>query len=303
MHIKGDSRDLPSIILGCMRIHEKSDAENAALIQSAIEQGINFFDHADIYGRGESERIFARVAKTLGLKRENLILQSKSAIKPGIAFDCSKEYIIESVEHILHRLNTDYLDYYLLHRPDALMDAAEVAEAFDRLRSQGKVKHFGVSNQNTHQMQLLNHITDHQIVVNQLQLSIAHCPIIDTGLNVNMNNHEACDRDGGILPYCQKKNIALQAWSPFQYGFFEGVFLGNAKFAELNLRLEQMSEYYQAPVEAIATAWLLRLPVAMQVIVGTTNPERLTRIAQAARIRLSREDWYALYLAAGKKLP
>ncbi len=293
---------IPEIGMGCMRIVELENADAVkGWVDTALEYGINFFDHADIYGKGRCEELFGQVL-TPSL-REKIILQSKCSIRPGIAFDFSKEHILNSVDGILKRLNTEYLDILLLHRPDALMEPEEVADAFRILKESGKVRHFGVSNQTPMQMELLSKYCDEPLLINQLQLSIAHCPMINSGINANMYNDSGINRDGGVLEYCRLKDITIQAWSPFQYGMFEGIFLGNEKFAELNKVIDNLAEKYNVTNSAIAVAWILRHPAGIQTIVGTTNKDRIAQISKASEIRLTREEWYALYMAAGNKLP
>lgn len=293
---------IPEIGMGCMRIVELENADAVkGWVDTALEHGINFFDHADIYGKGRCEELFGQVL-TPSL-REKIILQSKCSIRPGIAFDFSKEHILNSVDGILKRLNTEYLDILLLHRPDTLMEPEEVADAFRILKDNGKVRHFGVSNQTPMQMELLSKYCDEPLLINQLQLSIAHCPMINSGINANMYNDSGINRDGGVLEYCRLKDITIQAWSPFQYGMFEGIFLGNEKFAELNKVIDNLAEKYNVTNSAIAVAWILRHPAGIQTIVGTTNKDRIAQISKASEIRLTREEWYALYMAAGNKLP
>lgn len=294
---------VPEIGLGCMRIPKLESAAAERLIRTAMELGINFFDHADVYGRGEAETVFAKATGMNTGIRERMILQTKCAIRPGCCYDFSKEYILQSVEGSLKRLNTDYVDILLLHRPDALMEPEEVAEAFRILNESGKVRYFGVSNHNPYQIELLNKYCENRILINQLQLSIASCGMIDAGMNVNMQNDTGINRDGGVLDYCRLYDITIQAWSPFQYGFFEGVFLGSEKFPELNRVLNELAEKYNVTNSAIAIAWILRHPAKIQPIVGTTSSERLQELCKASDITLTREEWYALYLAAGKKLP
>ncbi len=290
------------ISLGCMRMGGLSVSEADRVIQTALDEGIDFFDHADIYGGGSAEEKFAETLSGHPGVREKIILQSKCGIRNG-QYDFSKEHILSSVEGILKRLRTDYLDALLLHRPDTLMEPEEVAEAFDILHNSGKVRHFGVSNQNPMQMELLGRYLNQKIIANQLQLSITNTGMIDAGLNVNMRNEATINRDGGVLEYCRLKDITIQPWSPFQYGFFSGVFLGNEKFPELNAKINEMSKKYGAPNSAIAIAWILRHPAKMQPIIGTMNPQRIKDICKASSIELSRADWYDIYLSAGNKLP
>lgn len=299
----GSGIQASEIGLGCMRITGLNKGEAKRLIDEAMDSGINFFDHADIYAGGEAESFFAEVAGMNPSLREKMIIQSKCAIRPGLCYDFSKEHILASVDKSLKRLQTDYLDVLLLHRPDALADPEEVAEAFAQLRRTGKVRYFGVSNHNPYQIELLNRYCNNEIVVNQLQLSITECGMIDAGINVNMKNEPSINRDGSVLDYCRLKNIRVQAWSPFQYGFFEGVFLDNEKFPELNQKIDEIAGKYGVTNSAVAVAWILRHPAKIQTIVGTTNVNRLKDICRAADISLTREEWYEIYLASGKTLP
>lgn len=293
---------VPAIGLGCMRMADKSVKEANQVIENALELGINLFDHADIYGAGKSEEVFAEAIGMNPTVREKMIIQSKASIRPGM-FDYSKEYILESVDEILQRLKTDYLDVFLLHRPDALMEPEEVAEAFSTLKTSGKVREFGVSNHNSSQLALLQQSVGESLIVNQLQFSLMHSLIIDPGLRVNMTDSKATVRDGAVLDYCRLHEITIQAWSPFMYGNWEGLFIDDARFPELNERLAELANKYNVEKSAIAIAWILRHPAKIQPIVGTMTPSRLTAIAKAAEIKLTREEWYELYLAAGNELP
>ena len=285
-----------------MRIWELTNPEISTLINTALDGGINFFDHADIYGGGQSEAKFAEALDLTPQLREKMILQSKCGIRKG-AFDFSKEHILNAVDGILTRLRTDTLDVLLLHRPDALVEPEEVAEAFTILQDSGKVKYFGVSNQNPMQIELLKKFVKQPIIFNQLQFSITNTGMIDAGINVNMEIDPSIDRDGSILDYCRLNDITIQPWSPFQYGFFEGVFLDNDKFPELNQKIDEIAAAHGVTNTAIAIAWILRHPAHMQPVVGTTNPTRVKDICKASDITLSRQDWYEIYRAAGNKLP
>ena len=294
--------DVPVVAVGMMRINTMSKAEVQTLIRTAMDHGANFFDHADIYGKGACEEIFADAVGMDSSVRETMILQSKCGIRQGM-FDFSKKHILASVDGILKRLKTDYLDILLLHRPDALVEPEEVAAAFDQLEQEGKVRHFGVSNQHPRQIELLKKSVRQPLVANQLQLSITNATMITQGFNVNMENDEAVNRDGGVLDYCRLHDITIQPWSPFQFGFFEGVFLDNPKFPELNAKIDEIAAKYGVSNTTIAIAWILRHPAKMQPVTGTTTPERLADCLKAADIHLTREEWYAILLAAGNTLP
>ncbi|WEG12937.1 aldo/keto reductase family oxidoreductase [Pullulanibacillus sp. KACC 23026] len=296
--------EVPVVAVGCMRLNSLEKAQAERFVQKALDLGANFFDHADIYGGGTCEEIFADAIHMSDDVREKIILQSKCGIRPDKGmFDFSKEHILASVDGILKRLKTDYLDILLLHRPDTLVEPEEVAEAFDQLESSGKVRHFGVSNQNPMQINLLKKYVKQPIVANQLQLSITNSTMISQGFNVNMENDSAVNRDGSILDYCRLNDITIQPWSPFQYGFFEGVFLDNDKFPELNQKIDEIAKKYDVSNTTIAIAWLLRHPANMQPVTGTMNEGRLADCVKASEITLTREEWYEIFRAAGNVLP
>lgn len=290
------------IILGCMRIDKMSVEELAKYVDVAMTHGITLFDHADIYGSGYCEELFGEMLSARKGLREKLQIQSKCSIRDGY-YDFSKEHILTSVDGSLKRLRTDFLDLLILHRPDTLMEPEEVAEAFDILQASGKVRNFGVSNFNSMQIELLKSYVKQPLLINQIQFSIMHSGIINSGIQANTLFDGSVDHDGNILEYCRLKNITLQAWSPFQYGFFEGVFIENDKFPELNQVLGRIADDKGVSKSAIAVAWILRHPAKIQTIVGTTNIERLKDICTASNVELSRTEWYEIYRAAGNKLP
>lgn len=297
-----------AVVQGCMRIANLSEEALDRLIKTDLENGVTFFDNADIYGQTACETLFGKVLSKQPELRNKITLQTKLGIirvndELEKAYNLSKEYILKTVDANLKRLQTDHLDYLLLHRPDALVEPEEVAEAFEQLHKQGKVLHFGVSNHNPYQIELLKKYVQQPLEVNQLQLSIAFTGMIDAGLNVNMTVNGAVNRDGGILDYCRLKDLTIQAWSPFQYGFVQGVFLDNPKFPELNKTIDEIAAKYGVSNNAIAVAWILRHPANMQVILGTTNITRATESAKGADLGLTRDEWYDIYRAAGNELP
>ena len=298
----------PNVVLGLMRIAEKSDEEIRTLVRTARDTGIDFFDHADIYG-GTTHRCEERFAEAMQLsasEREQVTIQSKAGIVPdGPYFDYSYEHLVEAVEGSLRALRTDYLDILLLHRPDALVEPEEVARAFDELHAAGKVKHFGVSNHTPRQIELLQKHLDQPIVANQLQLSITHSTFIAQGVAANMQGtDQAIVRDGGgVLDFCRLHDITVQAWSPFQARFFDGVFLGHPEYAELNAVIDRLAAKYDVTPEGIATAWITRHPAQMQVVLGTTTPQRVSDAAGGSEVPLTRAEWYELFRAAGWMVP
>jgi predicted oxidoreductase len=302
LNIPNSNLKASEIVLGCMRIAKMNNPEVASLIHAALDGGINFFDHADVYGGGKSEERFAEALDMKPGLREKMILQTKCGIRSG-SYDFSKEHILEAVDGSLKRLRTDYVDVLLLHRPDALVEPEEVAAAFDLLQNSGKVRNFGVSNQNPMQIELLTKYVKQKIIFNQLQFSITNTGMVNAGINVNMEVDGSIDRDGSILDYCRLKEITIQPWSPFQFGFFGGVFLNNDKYPELNQKIDAIAADRGVTNTAIAIAWILRHPAHMQPIVGTTNPARLRDICKASGVTITRQEWYEIYLAAGNKLP
>ena len=298
--------DVSSIILGMMRIANMSNGEIQQLVGGARDAGVTFIDHADIYG-GAPHRCEARFGEAISLttaEREKLVIQSKVGIRKGF-FDFSAEHILASVDQSLAALKTDYLDVLLLHRPDALVEPEEVAAAFDTLKSAGKVRHFGVSNHTPGQVELLKTAVTQPLIVNQVQLSITHAPLIASGVAANMAGlDQSIDRDNGLLDYSRINGMMLQAWSPFQKGFFDGVFLDDREnFADLNDAIDELAKAYGVTPTGIAVAWITRHPAKIQVVLGTTKPERVVEAAAGSSVSLSREEWYRLFRAAGHTLP
>lgn len=300
-----DDKELSEIVLGMMRIKDKSVKEVEEFVETALSVGINAFDLADIYGRGRCEELLGLVLKNRPDLREKMWIQSKCGIRieEFTYFDFSKDYIIKSVDGILQRLKIDHLDSLLLHRLDALMESDQVAEAFDLLYKQGKVRDFGVSNQNPMMMELLKKDVKQPLAVNQLQLSVAFTPGFESAFHVNMEDSQAAMRDGSIFEYCKLHDVVIQAWSVLQFGYFKGNFVGNEKFQALNQVLDRLAIKYGVTSSTIAISWILRYPAKMQAVVGTTNPKHLREVSQAANFSLTRKEWYEIYLAAGNNLP
>ena len=294
-----------AIALGIMRMAALTPTKAAEALEAALESEINFIDSADMYGDGKSELVFAAAMKEAGISRDKFFIQSKGGIVTGDEkrYDFSKQHLLDSVDGILERMEIDYLDSYLLHRPDPLMEPEEIAEAFDILQASGKVRHFGVSNFNPEQFKLLQSHVDQKLLINQLQFSIMHTGMIDYGMHTNMTDTRSFDHDGGVLEFSRRKGVTIQAWSPFQYGFFEGVFVDNDKFPELNALLDKLAKKYNTNKNAIATAWILRHPANMQLILGTMNPMRIKESAAGGDVTLTKQEWYDVYFAAGNDLP
>lgn len=306
--LPGTDLQVPAIVTGVMRIQDLDDVQVRALYDASREAGINFFDHADIYGSAPAhgcEKRFAEALQLSSAERDDIVLQTKAGIvKDGPYFDFSYEHLIQAVNGSLAALNTDYIDILLLHRPDVLVEPEDVAKAFDELHGAGKVRHFGVSNLHPGQIELLKRYVSQPLIVNQLQLSITHAPLLAQGAAINMADlDQSIDRNLGVLDYCRLHDITIQAWSPFQARFFDGPFLGNPNYAELNAVIDRLAGVYGVKPEAIATAWITRHPANMQVVLGTTRPERVKAAAAGADVVLTRPEWYELFRAAGHVVP
>lgn len=308
IHIPNTDLDVSRIAMGCMRISDKSVDEVEELIRTALDEGINFFDHADIYGKGKSETVFGEVLKRHPEWRSKMIIQSKCGIVQANAttrrsFNSSREYILDSVTKILNRLNTDYLDILLIHRIDALADPKEIAETFDELQAKGLVHYFGVSNYTPSSMELLKKYMHQPLVVDQLQLSIVHSLIIDSEYFSDMRGDDAIVRDTGLLDYCRLNDISIQAWSPLQASWEEGSFIDHPGYPKLNAMLQEIADKYHVTKSAVATAWILRHPAQIMAVAGTANPEHLREMCRADGFELTRQEWYDIYMAEEKPLP
>ena len=305
INIESGPQNSSVIIQGCMRMPDLSKESAAEVIRTAYDCGINFFDHATCYGNGEAETRFAEAFPLTGIKREDIIIQSKCGLCfDRNEFDWTKENILSSVDDSLRRLKIDYLDTLLLHRPDVLFDPDEVAEAFELLENKGKVRFFGVSNLMPMQIELLKKSVMQPLVINQVQLSLEQSQLIDQALYMNNKATDfSINRDGSVLDYCRLKDITIQAWSPLQFGMFGGTFIDNPDFPELNKVLDEIAEREGVTKSAVAIAWILRHPAKMQAIIGTMNPMHIKETCEAVKVNLSHHDWYALYLASGKYLP
>ncbi|WP_334329374.1 aldo/keto reductase [Companilactobacillus sp. HBUAS59699] len=302
-YIGETSWEASAVALGIMRMNALTPDQAAKSIDTAFDNGINFIDAADIYGDGDSEKIFGEAMKKTSVKRDDLYIQSKGGIVSGNRYDFSKQHLLDAVDGSLERLGVDYLDSFLLHRPDPLMEPEEIAEAFDELQKSGKVRHFGVSNFNPQQYLMVQEAVDQRLIINQLQFSIMHTGMVDFGMHTNMADTRSINHDGGILEFSRRMGVTIQAWSPFQYGMFQGVFIDNDKFPELNKKLQELADKYGVSKNGIATAWILRHPANMQVVIGTMNPEHIADSAKGADVDLTKQEWYDVYFAAGNDLP
>lgn len=303
-----------AVALGIMRMVRLNTTDATTVLENVVGNGVNFIDSADIYGVGRSEETFGEALKRSGINRNDLIIQSKGGIilDPnksegetvfGQRYDFSKSHLIEAVDGILKRMQIDYLDFFLLHRPDALMEPDQIAAAFDELQAAGKVRHFGVSNFNPMQVELVQSAVSQRLMINQLQFGVMHSGPVDFGLHTNMSDAGSVNHDGEILDYSRLHKITIQAWSPYQYGMFEGPFIDNPKFPELNAKLQELADAKGVTKNAIATAWILRHPANMQVILGSMNVQHLQESIAGADVALTKQEWYDVYLAAGNTLP
>jgi predicted oxidoreductase len=306
LDLPGVALPASNIVLGLMRISSLGPGEIRELVGTALEEGINFFDHAGVYGMAthECESLFATALGWSSAEREKAIIQTKAGIIPG-GYDSSREHILDSVDQSLAALRTDYIDILLIHRPDVLVEPDEVAAAFETLQASGKVRNFGVSNHTPAQIELLGRSVRQPLLVNQVRLSLVHSPLITTGTAASDEwSNQSVAGEGGLLDYSRLHDMTLQAWSPFQKKGFDGVFVGDREaYPELNLVLDELAETYDVTPTGIAVAWITRIPADIQVVLGTTNPERVRQSAAGSDIPLTRAEWYRLYHAAGYLAP
>ncbi|KRM57676.1 aldo/keto reductase [Secundilactobacillus malefermentans] len=291
------------VALGIMRMDALSVDDAAKVIETAHDAGINFIDSADIYGDNKSEEVFGKALKQSSLSRNDFKIQSKGGIILDTRYDFSKQHLLDAVDGELKRIGTDYLDSFLLHRPDPLMEPDQIAEAFDELQTSGKVRHFGVSNFNPGQVDFLQANVSQRLMINQLQFGVMHTGAIDFGMHTNQQDEGSIDHDGGMIEYSRLHNMTIQAWSPYQYGAFEGPFIDNPKFPELNAELQKLADKYGVTKNAIATAWIIRHPARIQVILGSMNPQHIQESAAGADVTLTKQEWYDVYFKAGHNLP
>ena len=296
------------VALGVMRMSGKSAQQAATIVKTALDAGVNFFDTADCYDGGESTRRLGQALKDLNVSRDDVLLQTKFGIFRNEAgaitrYDFSEKHLLATLDRELENLQTDHVDFVLLHRPDTLVNLDELADAFNELETSGKVRHFGVSNVNPEQVELLQSAINQRLEVNQLQFGLGHTSMLRQEFHVNMDDPASLDHDGGLIAYSRRKRMTIQAWSPFQYGFFEGVFIDSPKFPKLNAKLSGLAAKYGVTKSAIAVAWILRHPAGMQILLGSMTPTRLQGMIAGADVRLDAQEWYDLYVAAGNDLP
>jgi len=291
------------LIYGCMGLGADSTGTDRAFsaLDAAVEAGFTAFDHADIYAGGASETVFGSWLAERGELRDDVLIQSKCGIRPGdpVMYDFSRNHLVTSVEGILSRLGIEYLDVLLLHRPDPLVEPEEVADAFDYLFRSGKVRSFGVSNHSPLQIEHLRAVLDHELVANQLEISLAHPDIITAGTAVNQREPAVAMRAGEVIDYCRMNGITLQAWGPLAQGKYSGAD-ENAAAAVVT----ELAHRYGVSREAIVLAWIMRHPAPILPVIGTTHPARIAACAEADTVILDRTDWFRLLQAArGTAMP
>ena len=289
-------------------------AKAARVVNTAYDNGITFFDHADIYAFGKSEMVFGEVLKQSPGLRDKLVIQSKCGQRlpdgwqrgDPIRADLSREHIVSSVEGSLKRLRTDRLDILLLHLPDALVEPQEVAQAFDELSSSGKVRYFGVSNHTAAHIQKLQKSVRQPIVANQIHLGLAHAFAFTDGMEftLQMANGATADRGymgiagTGTMDYCCVHDIQLQAWSPLRSALLNPAANSSPELTRTAQLLVDLAQQKQTTASVIALAWLLRHPAGIVPIMGAGNPDHIIENCAADGVKLSREEWYDLLAAA-----
>ncbi|MFT6896447.1 MAG: putative oxidoreductase [Paraglaciecola sp.] len=312
--------DVSPVVYGCMGLGGGWDKQSInpthvkqahECIDAALQSGINYFDHADIYTLGKAEQVFGQVLKERPVLREQMYIQSKCGIRFADErgpkrYDLSAQWITQSVDESLARLNTEYLDVLVLHRPDPLMEPDEIAEAFHRLKSAGKVHYLGVSNMQQQQMAFLQRSLDMPLVLNQIEISLGKLDWLDEGIYAG--NSAGCDTNftPGTLEYCRQNKVQIQSWGSLCQGLFSGRDVSSqaAHIGHTSALVAKLAVEYAVSPEAIVLGWLMRYPAGIQPVIGSINPKRIKASQQAVGLNLSREHWYALYVCAkGQSLP
>lgn len=292
-------REVSVLALGCMSLTHGNEAESVATVQKALDLEIDFFDTADVYTGGESEEVLGAALKTAGVAREDVVIASKCGIVfPGMvaeyehkAYDLSADYLKQSVERSLKRLQTEYIDLFQPHRIDYLTHPEEIARAFDELKSEGKVRHVGVSNYTADEIRTLSTFT--RLETLQTQFSLLHLEPIETGLTA----------------VCLEKQMNVLCWSPNHRGILAGKPVARDDWqaqreAGVTAQVEAFADRYGLTTSQVALAWLMQLPGGVIPLVGTANVDHLTEAAEAVGKTLDRDDWYELMvIARGRPMP
>ena len=291
---------------------ESAIAEGTKAIQTAFDCGIRTFDFANIYQKGKSEEVFGLYLENNEGLREKLFLQSKVGIELyddpfKNRYNFSKEHIIEEVEAILKRLKTDYLDCLILHRFDPLMDQQELSEAIQEMKVRGLFKSLGVSNMSHHQIKIIEKITKEKITVNQLEMSLKKRDWLEGSVMFNHGGYQSLDFPVGTIEYCQLNGIELQAWSSLGQGIYSGRPLKepiDESVKKTRTLVKKLAQEKNVSKESIVIAWLLKHPSKIRPVIGSTNEKRIKNIAESTNVKLTREEWYDLFVSArGNVLP
>jgi len=312
--------DASDIVYGCMGLGggwnqnpaTAQDVKQAEeIIDVCLSKGINTFDLADIYTFGKAEEVFGKALKNNSTLKDKIVIQSKVGIKlPPVhdvkQYDLSPAWIKSALEGSLKRLGLEQLDVLFLHRPDPLMDLDDTAAALSNLHKQGKFKHLAVSNMHAGQIAWIQSAIDFPIIANQLELSLAHSDFVEETITTNMKLGCSSGFPRGTLEFCEQQSIQIQAWGSLA----QGMYSGNATSEQTPVQaattklVKQLANRYSSNENAVLLAWLMKHPVGIQPVIGTTNIARIAQCAGAGKVSLSREDWYLLFeTARGQEVP
>lgn len=278
------------------------------ILEHCIARKINIIDLADIYTFGKAETVVGEVLKITPRLRDKLIIQSKIGIKltPEHAvkqYDLSAQWIKQATEASLSRLGIEQLDILFLHRPDPLMDVDEAGEALERMHKQGKFKYLAVSNMHAAQVAWLQAAVDFPIIANQLEMSLAHTGFIEETIMTNIPSQNNNGFARGTLEFCEQQNIQIQAWGSLAQGRFSNKSCA-PEDAKTHKLVKQIANRTSTNPNAVVLAWLMKHPLGIQAVIGSTQTARIDACLQASKVELSREDWYALLQASrGQEIP
>lgn len=292
------------ISLGLMRISEMNVDEVESLIEGSLAMGIYYFDIADIYGHTKCESLLGEVLTRHPSWREKMYIQTKVGIRMDqVGYDSSYEYILKAVEASLNRLKIKTLDSLLIHRPDILMSAEEVAKAVKELLKRGWIKDFGVSNFSSSEILYLQEELPVKIKYNQVQLGIGNTTMLDQTMYTNVPCSMVSKEQDDLLFFLKREKIVIQCWSPYQVDFFKGSIFDETKAPKIYPVLVKYAKKYQTSLCAIATAFLLKIDPNLWVITGSCDLKHIQESLDGEKINLSRADWYGMYKEVGNFLP
>ncbi|MFC3122281.1 aldo/keto reductase [Agaribacter flavus] len=293
-------------------ISKDDEIQAQDLLETALANGINTLDLADIYTFGKAEEVIGRVFKKAPHLIDKLIIQSKLGIKlthdaKVKQYDLSASWAEKGLDAILKRLRIEKLDVLFLHRPDPLMEIESLATTLNKNYEHDKFEYLALSNMHAGQMAYIQSNVSMPVIANQLEMSLLASDFVEDAITVNMDINSQVGFPRGTIEYCLPQGIQLQAWASLAQGIFDPNHTNTEVTREIidtRLLVGELAENYNTSPSAIVLAWLMRHPAMIQPVIGTTTPKRLVEAAEAGKILLSRDDWYHLLeTRRGREVP